>query len=347
MTQAPAARTTQPLVGWWLIAVCVAVYAMILVGGSTRLVDSGLSITEWRPISGAIPPLNAADWAREFDLYRQTTEYQVQNAGMSLAEFQAIYWWEWGHRFLGRAIGVLFAVPFLIFWLTGRLRGRLGVTLGLFALGGLQGAIGWWMVASGLDGRLDVSPIRLAIHLGLALIIFGYALALALDAFGWPRGEAKLGAGPPLVWAFMGTLFVQLMLGAFVAGTDAGRAYSDWPQIGGEWLPSTYAQLEPFWRNLVENHAATQFNHRTLGYIVALFALHIAGVGLRRGQGAGRTLALALGAVALLQALLGVGTILMGAPIGISLVHQGVAVTLWGLAVALAYTVSKYHRANS
>ncbi len=331
----PILPRREPLVGTWLLAIAAAVVAMILVGGATRLTDSGLSITEWRPISGAIPPLSDADWARVFGLYQQTAEYRLQNLGMSLAEFQYIYWWEWAHRFLGRAIGVLFAAPFVIFWLQGRLRGRLRETLILFAMGGLQGAIGWWMVWSGLQGRLDVSPLRLAIHLGMAILILGYALHLAMKAFGWPHGDSALGAPRRLVTVFLGALFLQLLLGAFVAGTDAGKAYSDWPQIGGDWLPRSYAQLSPFVRNLIENHAATQFNHRTMGYVVALFALHIAGVAARRGRGLARTLGLALGGTALAQAALGVTVILTGAPLGLSLFHQAGAVALWAIGAAL------------
>lgn len=332
----------EPAVGYWLLAVAAAVVAMILVGGATRLTDSGLSITEWRPISGALPPLSDGDWAALFAQYKLTTEYQLQNAGMSLGEFKHIYWWEWGHRFLGRAIGALYAIPFVIFWWQGRLSGRFGETLLLFAMGGAQGAIGWWMVASGLAGRLDVAPERLAVHLGLAILIFGFALHLALRAFHWPRTAGSLGAPRALVTAFLIVLFAQIILGAFVAGTDAGRAYSDWPKIGGEWFPSTYAQLEPFFRNFAENHAATQFNHRVLGYVTALFALHIAGNAWRRGEGRARTLGLWLGLLALAQAGLGVFVILTGAPLDLSLAHQAGAVALWGVAIAL-WTCVRYN----
>lgn len=324
-----------PLVGAWLIVIAVMVVGMILLGGATRLTDSGLSITEWRPVTGAIPPLSAADWARAFALYQQTTEYQAQNAGMSLGEFQFIYWWEWAHRFLGRAIGVVFAVPFLIFWRTGRLKGRFAPILILFALGGLQGAVGWWMVSSGLVGRLDVAPQRLATHLGLAFLILGFAVWLALEAFGWPKEKSRLGGPRWALPVFLAVLFLQILLGAFVAGVDAGRAYSDWPTIGGDLFPRTYAQLQPFWRNWVENHAAIQFNHRVLGYVVALLALHLAAVGWRRGEGQARVWAPVLGLIALVQAALGVATILAGAPLDLSLAHQGVAITLWVDAIVL------------
>ncbi|MGE3143013.1 MAG: COX15/CtaA family protein [Hyphomonadaceae bacterium] len=324
-----------PWVGAWLALIALMVAGMILLGGATRLTDSGLSITEWRPVTGALPPLSEADWRRAFHAYQSTTQYALVNHGMSLDAFKTLFWWEWAHRFLGRAIGAAFALPFVIFWATGRLKGRVRPVLGLFALGGLQGAIGWWMVKSGLVGRVDVSPIRLAAHLGVAFIILALALRLSLAAFAWPRRASMLGAPRALVWAFCGVLYLQILLGALVAGNDAGRAYSDWPTIGGDWLPRTYAALEPFWRNLVENHAALQFNHRMLGYAAALFALHIAGLGFRRAQGPAKPLAIALGLLALIQAGLGIAAIVTGAPLSVSLVHQGVAVLLWATAIAL------------
>ncbi|MBY0447191.1 MAG: COX15/CtaA family protein, partial [Hyphomonadaceae bacterium] len=185
---APRSIRRDRLVGLWLLAVAAMVAIMILVGGATRLTDSGLSITEWKPISGALPPAGAEAWAAEFAKYRQTAEYRLQNHGMSLAQFQAIYWWEWGHRLLGRLIGVAFAVPFLIFLASGRLRGRALACTGLLALGAAQGAIGWWMVQSGLTDRLDVAPYRLAVHLGVAVLILGGALWLGLERFWTARG---------------------------------------------------------------------------------------------------------------------------------------------------------------
>ncbi len=330
-----AAPAREPLVALWLALIAALVALMILVGGATRLTDSGLSITEWRPISGALPPLNAADWEREFALYRETTEYQVQNRGMTLAEFEEIYWWEWGHRFLGRLIGVAFAIPFFVFWITGRLRGRLWPVFGLFALGALQGAIGWWMVASGLVGRLDVAPLRLAVHLGMAFLIFAIAIRLMLGALGRRGLDGETGAPRWALWAFAALLFTQIILGAFVAGNDAGRAYTDWPTIGGEWWPSTYAALTPFHLNFLENHAAVQFNHRLGGYLVALCGLALAGAAMARGRGPARLGALALGAGVLAQIGLGVAVILNAAPLDLSLAHQGLAILLFGLAAAL------------
>jgi cytochrome c oxidase assembly protein subunit 15 len=332
----PLARRAphDPLVGAWLLAICVLVVGMILLGGATRLTDSGLSITEWKPISGALPPLSAHDWQDAFAKYRQTAQYSALNEGMSLSEFQFIYWWEWSHRLLGRLIGVVFAIPFVIFWIAGRLKGRFWPCLLLGALGGLQGAIGWWMVQSGLAGQIFVSPVRLAVHLGLAFLILALGWRLALGAFNWPRSPSVMGAPSAIGWLFVIALYAQILLGALMAGSGAARAYSDWPMIGHEWLPSTYAQLRPFWRNLVENHATIQFDHRTLGYVVALLAL-VLGVGaLAFGRGAARRLALATFAVAVLQAALGIHTVMTGAPLDLSLTHQGGAIVLWLLAIA-------------
>ena len=323
----------EPWVAAWLFAICVCVVAMILVGGATRLTDSGLSITEWRLDKGLTPPLTQARWDEEFALYQRTTEYREQNYGMSLADFQGIYWWEWGHRFLGKMIGVVFALPFLIFWATGRLKGRFWSALGLFALGGLQGGIGWWMVTSGLFSGLDVAPIRLAVHLGMAFLILALALWLALGALGWPRASSRMGAPGWAFGALIIVLFAQVLFGALLAGADAGKAYADWPTIGGEWLPSSYAALEPFSRNLSENHATQQFNHRTLGYVAGALALLLGGLALRSGLGPGRRWAIALGGVALLQVILGITAVVHAAPLGLSLVHQAVAIGLWMCAI--------------
>lgn len=318
-----------PLVGWWLLAICGLVLAMILVGGATRLTDSGLSITEWDLSKGLTPPLTASRWAEEFALYQRTVEYQQQNAGMSMGEFQSIYWWEWAHRFLGKMIGLVFALPFLFFWATGWLRGRFWSVLTLFALGGLQGAVGWWMVTSGLFERLDVSPVRLAIHLGIAFMILALGLWLALGCFAWPRVRSAPGAPSWAPFALLALVFVQVMLGALLAGNDGGAAYADWPTIGGQWVPSSVFLLEPAWLNFTDDPATQQLLHRTTGYVVALAALGLALAALLRGTGAARMAALAVGALALVQAGLGVLTIVTGSPLAPSLIHQGGAALLW------------------
>lgn len=329
----PALR--QPLVATWLIVVCVCVLAMVVVGGATRLTDSGLSITEWNLAKGLMPPLSAARWAEEFALYRQSAEYQLQNRGMGLGEFQYIYWWEWAHRFLGKMMGLVFALPFVLFTVTGRLRGRFGATLVLFALGAAQGAIGWWMVTSGLAGRVDVSPIRLAVHLGMAFAILALALWLALDALGWPRRASKLGAPNWAPALLLAALFAQIILGAILAGADGGRAYADWPTIGGELWPRG-----AFEGALTENHATQQLLHRSLGYLAGLFAVALALSAVRTGEGAARTTALLVGALAALQVALGVATLLTGSHLALSLAHQANAALLWLATIGLVRAVA-------
>jgi cytochrome c oxidase assembly protein subunit 15 len=317
------------MVGVWLLVICVLVFAMIMVGGATRLTDSGLSITEWNFMKHIIPPTGDAAWQHEFQLYQQTMEYQAQNNGMSVDEFRRIYWWEWAHRFLGQMLGLVFLVPALIFFATGRLRGRFRVTAVLFVLGGLQGAIGWWMVTSGLFDRLDVSPVRLAIHLAMAFFILALALWTALGALGWPPQKSQAGVWRWAPFALMTLIFVQVMLGALLAGSDGGKAYADWPTIGGEWIPSSAFGLENFWSNFTEEHATQQLLHRSTGYAVAILALLMALVGLIRGQGEARWALALVGLVALLQAGLGIMTVLAAASLSLSLLHQAGAAVLW------------------
>lgn len=324
----PAKKEPQPLVGLWLLAVCAAVLAMVLVGGATRLTDSGLSITQWDLAKGLTPPLTAERWSEEFSLYQRTTEYQMQNRGMSLAEFQYIYWWEWTHRFIGKMLGLLFAVPFLYFWISGRLKGRFWPTVVLFALGGAQGAIGWWMVTSGLWTGLDVSPYRLAVHLGMAFTIMALSLWLALDAFEWPRSASSTGAP---VWApglLSLLLFVQIVLGAVLAGADGGRAYADWPTIGGALWPS-----EAFHGPWGANPATQQLLHRSVGYLAGVFAVALAAVAWVRGEGVARLAAVATGGAAILQVALGIFTVVTGSHLALSLIHQFNAALLWMAAI--------------
>lgn len=320
-------------VGRWLLVICLLVFAMIMVGGATRLTDSGLSITEWNLEKGLTPPLTEQRWQEEFALYQRTTEYQEQNYGMTIAEFQHIYWWEWGHRFLGKVLGVVFAVPFFFFLFTGRLRGRFRLTFLLFFLGGLQGFIGWWMVTSGLFSGLDVSPVRLAIHLALAFTILALALWVALGAFAWPQLPSRLGAPRWAPATLMAVLFVQIILGALLAGSDGGAAYADWPTIGHEWVPASAFSLEPVTRNFIEEHATQHLLHRTLGYVVGLGAMTLGAVAAWRGQGAARWAGASLGALAALQVILGIATVVHASPLSLSLVHQAGAALLWALSL--------------
>jgi len=328
-------RKRDPLLAAWLAAICVLVTGMILIGGATRLTDSGLSITEWDFAKHFVPPLSDEGWAREFALYRRTTEYQLQNRGMSLGDFRFIYLWEWGHRFLGQTIGVVFALPYAIFLATGRLKGRVAPVTVLGVMGAAQGAVGWWMVTSGLYGRLDVSSVRLAVHLALAFVILGFGFWLFLGAAA--RGRWRPRSGGAI--ALLVLIYVQIVLGALVAGADAGRAFADWPTIGGAWVPPNYDEFAPWWTNLTENLWAVQFHHRMAGYLVLLAAAWM--FAYDRCRESGLVLGIAAG-----QALLGIATVLLGAPIWIGLVHQFGAVLLWISVVWYYYTPTQTHGAQ-
>ena len=318
----------------WLYVICFMVFCMVLVGGATRLTDSGLSITEWEPIHGIVPPLSHEEWMEEFDKYRQIPEYQQINKGMSLTEFQFIYWWDWGHRFLGRIIGFAFAIPLIYFWASGRLEQRLKPRLlFLLALGGLQGFIGWWMVASGLVDRVDVSQYRLAVHLTLACIIFAYALWLArgLAPHSTEGGEFALRSFAPV---FTLAVLVQIFLGGLVAGLDAGLAFNDWPTMDGQAIPGGLLILDPWWVNFFENPKTVQFVHRTSGYLLLLLAL-LQWVMTARAETPDphqRRAALLFWLV-VGQALIGVVTLVLQVPLSWALLHQGGAVVVLAFAV--------------
>ncbi|MFN3214726.1 MAG: COX15/CtaA family protein [Henriciella sp.] len=330
----------------WLIVIGLMVYAMILIGGATRLTDSGLSITEWAPIKGALPPLSEAAWLSEFEKYKATAEFQQQNYNMTLSEFQFIYWWEWGHRLFGRLIGLVAIGGFIWFaamrWLSKKWAARLGV---LIALGGLQGFIGWWMVASGVGetDRLDVAPYRLMTHFGLALLI------IAITTWFWfdlSEQEPKP-AGRKLRWLAIGVLgltSVQMMTGALVAGLDAGRSYTDWPLMAGELVPSHYVDAELGVRSLFEGRAATQFNHRAGAYLLWALSLFAA------FQARGTSLFKGFGLIALLvsaQAIWGIITLINAAPLPIALVHQGLGVLVLLAAIWIVWVTRSQTVPNS
>ncbi len=332
-------------VGSWLLFIAFLVLCMVIVGGATRLTDSGLSITHWSPIHGAIPPLNAEQWAVEFERYRQIPEYQLQNKGMSLGEFQFIFWWEWAHRLLGRVVGLAFAVPLVVFALMRHLRPSMTPWLiGMFALGGLQGFIGWWMVSSGLSGdRLDVAAYRLATHLSLAILLMSLALWTALDLI-TPK-QPQQGDSNVAPWAigFVVFLAVQIVLGAFVAGTDAGLLNNDWPTFAGGLYPSDYAALSPLWRNFVENTSTIQFNHRLGAYGIGIAMVL---VWLQTRRSAQRDIVLWGNVVAILvvcQMVLGVSTLIgfgIWAPpqiegVLLGIAHQGLGAILFASAMML------------
>ncbi len=304
----------------WLFICAALIFAMVVIGGITRLTESGLSITEWKPVTGALPPFSEAAWEAEFEKYRQIPEYRERNLGMTLAEYKTIYWWEYVHRLWGRAIGVIFLLPFLWFLLRGQIRGGLAWKLGaVFVLGAAQGALGWYMVTSGLVDRVSVSPYRLTAHLMLALVIYAAVLWIALDLVrpNTRRADRRaLGLG----------LIVLLTMasGGFVAGHDAGLIYNTFPLMDGQVVPAGYLDLDPWWRNLFENPASVQFNHRVLGITTALFSLLY--WRLARDDSTGAAYAVLI--VALLQASLGIGTLLLEVPIPLAALHQAGAVTL-------------------
>jgi len=320
----------------WLAIVALLIVAMVLVGGATRLTDSGLSITQWQPIVGAIPPLSHADWQEAFDAYKKIPEYSKINPGMTLEAFKSIFWWEWAHRFLGRFIGVVFFVPFLIFWMAGYIpRSLMPRLLGLFVLGGLQGALGWYMVKSGLVDRTDVSQYRLAAHLGVAIAILGYTLWLlfGLGATG-RRSVARWGPAAFVAGLVLLLVYVQLLAGAVVAGIDGGLSYNTWPLMNGAFVPDGLGAATPWYLNLFENPLTVQFDHRMLGYSVVIATIAQAvWLSLKRQSqplaGSGVTLAV----FAVLQATLGVWTLLLVVPIPLGLAHQAGAILVFATAL--------------
>ena len=314
------------------------VAVMIVVGGLTRLTDSGLAITEWKPVTGAIPPMSAEAWGSEFTKYQEIPEYQLQNKGMTLSEFKSIYWWEWGHRQLGRTIGLVWAVGFLSFVALRKVpTGWTGRLFGIGALIGVQGAIGWWMVSSGLgDGMLDVASYRLATHLGLAFIILGFLIvsALRLGRSQADLMQARRNANKGMVTLstiLVGLAFAQVILGALVAGIDAGRGYPDWPLMAGGFLPPNPLDIEPMWRNFFENDGLVQFMHRMAGYLLFAFAIVVWLRG-RKSAHPNTRKAFNLMMIAMLgQIALGIVTVINAAPVHIAIFHQVLAVVLWVL----------------
>jgi len=341
MLERPATPRPRPrALANWLSVVAVLVFLMVVVGGITRLTESGLSITRWEPVSGAIPPLNDDAWQREFELYKASPQYQINNRGMRLEDFKAIFFWEFVHRQLGRLIGLAFAVPFAFFWWRRAIPEGHGWKLAaLLGLGALQGAIGWWMVASGLVEVPQVSHIRLAVHLLTALLIFAGLIWVARDL----RNLADVPGARPAritllaIWALC-LLFVQFLFGAYVAGLDAGYAFNTWPRMGEDYYPAAAPWMQPALRNFVDNPIMVQFVHRWLAFVVALVAFWLAA----RAWMAGHRMesALLVGAV-FAQVLLGILTILSGVQIDIAVAHQGMAALLLGATVSAAHRLGE------
>ena len=321
------------IVRFWLYGVAALIALMVIVGGITRLTDSGLSSVEWRPVTGTVPPLSENAWAAEFEKYKTSSEYELVNKGMTLNEFKRIYWWEWAHRLLGRVIGAAFLLPLLLFqfrgWIEPRIKWRLWL---IFALGALQGGIGWWMVASGLVGRVDVAQERLSIHLTMAcLILIAVVWTARRLAPVTSVASAAVASAIPrrLAWTavtILSLLVVQIALGGLVAGLKAGFVYNTWPLIDGALIPARehLFLLAPAWANLIDNHLAVQFTHRMVAYLLVTLAVFHAADCAYHNEG--RVSAIALAALLLLQATLGVTALLWHVPMLLALAHQSVAV---------------------
>ena len=332
--------TARPLaIARWLYAVAVLIVAMVVVGGITRLTESGLSITEWKPISGIVPPLTDAQWQAEFANYQRIPEYQQLNRGMTLDGFKAIFFWEYLHRVLGRVIGMAFALPLIWFALRRRIPTGYGWRLvALLALGGLQGAIGWWMVASGLSERTDVSHVRLAVHLVTALTILAGIVWTARDLGALAASPLARPAPMPLgVAAALLLLFVQITYGAFTAGLDAGYAFASWPLMGDTLFPSGVPMLTPAAANIVDNAIVVQFIHRWLAFAAAAGLLWLAWRARLAGHG---LVATAVAALVTLQIALGIATLLSGVEIAVAVSHQANAALLLIASVIAAHGVS-------
>lgn len=324
----------------WLYFVAALIVAMVAVGGITRLTESGLSITQWKPISGIIPPLNDAQWAAEFASYQRIPEYQHINSGMTVDGFKEIFFWEYVHRLLGRVIGLAFALPLLWFAIRRQIPSGYGMRLiALLALGGLQGAIGWWMVTSGLSVRTDVSHIRLAVHLSAALLILGGIVWTALDLNDLARNPSARPARLRAIAAIaLILLSLQIVLGAFTAGLNAGYAFSSWPLMGDAFFPANVPMLEPAWRNTVDNPVVVQFVHRWFAFAAAVGLIWLAVIARRAGA------VTAWGAVIVLiavQILLGIATLLTGVQIVVAVVHQVNAAILLIATVAAAHAIGR------
>lgn len=339
----------------WLFSLFGLVFLMILVGGATRLTDSGLSITEWRPLTGSIPPLNAADWASEFAKYQEIDEFRLQNSWMTLADFKVIYWWEWGHRQLGRVIGLVWGLGFLWFLLRRQIpTGWTPRLLLLGGLGGLQGAIGWWMVSSGVTSgtaTTDVVSTRLATHLGLAFIIMGlitwYALSLGRPERDLMQARrAKEGKLYSLSSGLLYFTFAQILIGALVAGIDAGRTYTDWPLMAGQFFPPQAFVLEPMWKNFIENPGLVQFIHRMTGYALFAFAIIVWLQGRKSAHPKTRFAFNMMFLAVTAQVVLGIATVLVAAIMPVALAHQGLAVLCFVL-ILRARHLSLYPIATS
>lgn len=329
----------------WLLCCCALVFAMVVVGGMTRLTHSGLSIVEWQPIVGTLPPLNDAQWEEAFAKYRATPEFKQRNHDMTLDGFRGIFWWEYAHRLLGRVIGLVFFIPFVYFLATRKLGGALAWKLGgIFLLGGLQGALGWYMVKSGLVDDPRVSSARLAAHLGLAFIIYALLFWTALGLLN-PVRTMSSDAARRRAGALVLLVFVMVLSGALVAAIRAGYAYNSWPLMNGEWIPPEIMVLEPWWNNFLHNMATVQFVHRVLALLVALVVLIVwARVQREPPNRRARGWSHALLAMAALQLGVGIATLLLRVPLPLAALHQAGAVLLFTCALGVRHSLREAPR---
>ena len=324
-------RARPRAVGWWLLSCCAVLLTLVMVGGATRLTESGLSIVDWKPVTGVMPPIGEAAWQAEFSRYQSSPQYTEVNHGMALGDFKTIFWFEFFHRLLARLLGLWFALPLLWFWLRGAIPSRLRwPLLGILALGAAQGYMGWYMVKSGLVDVPRVSPYRLAAHLGLALLVYALMLRVAVGLL-LPR-TAAAGSKPAQRWprgVLLALVASTILFGAFVAGLRAGLMYNTFPLMAGHWVPPGLSALEPFWRNIFENPVTVQFIHR----VIALSTLAVTLWAWWRMRGAEQDRAQvrsrhALLLMVLLQVTLGICTLLWVVPVWLGTLHQGGAVLL-------------------
>jgi len=334
-----ATRSPRP-VAIWLLVCCAMIFAMVVIGGITRLTESGLSITEWKPVTGALPPLSDQAWQEEFQRYQQIPEFRERHSDMTLAEYKNIFWWEFVHRLWGRLIGTFYLLPFLFFVAKGYVRGGLAWRLGgIFVLGGLQGALGCPHLASGLVDRVDVSPYRLTAHLGLAVLIYCATFWTALDLLRPP--DARRVVDTRAVWLAC-LVFVTMLAGGLVAGHDAGLIYNTFPLMDGRYFPAGYFDVAPWWANPFANPIAVQFDHRLLGEATVILALVYWWRARRDAIGASVSF---VAAMAVVQVALGISTLLLVVPIPLAAVHQAGAVTLLTLAILAAHAGRRPARA--
>ena len=342
-----AAQDPMRPVRLWLFSVAALVFLMVIVGGATRLTESGLSITEWKVVTGVIPPLTDAQWMEEFEKYKAIPQYAQLFPTMDVAQFKVIFFWEWGHRLLGRIIGFAFALPLAFFWITGRLQGALKwKCLGLLALGGLQGAVGWWMVKSGLTGRVEVAQERLAVHLLLASLTLTFLLWLAVSLK--PKAAEHLGAARARLRitsiALVVLTLAQIGLGALVAGLRAGYTYNTWPLMDGHFIPpfENLARLSPWWANLLDNVTTVQFNHRMTAYALFALALFHAIDLMRHAAGTSAVKrARAIAGLVVAQATIGIVTLLTVVQLHVALLHQAFAMVILAMCVVHARRISE------